>query len=134
MSREQHNNISRFHSIAQHLLHQYALAWTQQDVAILRTLFADHATYQEGPFRDPLVGLPAISRYWATKVVIAQANITFQLRSLIACDPYAVAEWEARFSDLSANKEKTIREIAVIEIRQNVIVSLREYWHTQVDN
>ncbi|MBB5787928.1 nuclear transport factor 2 family protein [Jiangella mangrovi] len=42
----------------------YELAWRTPGVEALGDLFADGASYSQGPYRDPVVGLPAIGRMW----------------------------------------------------------------------
>lgn len=42
----------------------YELAWRAPGVGSLGELFAAGATYLQGPYREPVVGLPAIGRMW----------------------------------------------------------------------
>ncbi|TDC52163.1 nuclear transport factor 2 family protein [Jiangella ureilytica] len=42
----------------------YELAWRTPGVEPLGELFTADATYSQGPYQDPVVGLPAIGRMW----------------------------------------------------------------------
>lgn len=42
----------------------YEQAWRSPGTAGLADLFTPDATYQQGPYRPPVVGLPAIERMW----------------------------------------------------------------------
>lgn len=42
----------------------YELAWRTPGVEALGELFTADASYSQGPYQDPVVGLPAIGRMW----------------------------------------------------------------------
>lgn len=42
----------------------YERAWRSPGTDTLADLFAPDATYRQAPFRDPVVGLPAIEEMW----------------------------------------------------------------------
>jgi ketosteroid isomerase-like protein len=42
----------------------YETAWRTEGTAGLAELFTEDATYSQGPYHDPVVGLPAIARMW----------------------------------------------------------------------
>jgi ketosteroid isomerase-like protein len=42
----------------------YERAWRTAGTATLGQLFTEDATYQPGPYDDPVAGLPAIRRMW----------------------------------------------------------------------
>ncbi|RLQ01775.1 hypothetical protein EAD96_23465 [Micromonospora sp. BL1] len=42
----------------------YEQAWRTPGTAALGTMFTSDASYRQGPYRDPVVGLPAITRMW----------------------------------------------------------------------
>ena len=73
----------------------------------------------------------AIRRYWETKVVGAQANITCRLLNLYLDGDTAVAEWLAEFDDVAQGVRKRMQEIAVLEFDGHLISSLREYWASE---
>ena len=42
----------------------YENAWRSPGTGALETLFTPDATYSQGPYREPVVGLPAIGAMW----------------------------------------------------------------------
>jgi ketosteroid isomerase-like protein len=42
----------------------YERAWRTSGTQALATIFTAEATYRQGPYREPVVGLPAIARMW----------------------------------------------------------------------
>jgi ketosteroid isomerase-like protein len=42
----------------------YERAWRSPGTDTLKDLFTEDATYSQGPYREPVVGLPAIARMW----------------------------------------------------------------------
>lgn len=42
----------------------YETAWRTPGTAVLAELFTADATYRQGPYRDPVTGLPAIAEMW----------------------------------------------------------------------
>jgi hypothetical protein len=42
----------------------YQRAWRTAGTQTLATIFTAEATYRQGPYRKPVVGLPAIARMW----------------------------------------------------------------------
>jgi ketosteroid isomerase-like protein len=107
----------------------YIEAWTSQDPSLIVTIFTPRATYHERVMQDiTIAGREGIRRYWESKVVGAQANITCRLLKLYLDGDTAIAEWEAEFDDLPQGLRKRMREIAVLEFEGRRIASLREYW------
>ncbi|WP_280404753.1 nuclear transport factor 2 family protein [Nocardia brasiliensis] len=116
---------------AQEVVATYIRAWVSQDPDLIVSIFADHATYHERVLDDPIVSREGIRHYWKTKVVESQGNIECDLLSLYVDGDTAIAEWEARFDDLVQGKRKRMREVAILEFDEHLIVSLREYWTSQ---
>jgi len=109
----------------------YIRAWETQDPNLIVTIFTEAATYHERVMREPIPDREAIRRYWLTKVVGAQANITCRLLSLYLDGDTAIAEWEAEFDDMTQGLRKRMREIAVLVFDGHLIASLREYWASE---
>jgi hypothetical protein len=42
----------------------YERAWRTPGTEALATIFTAEATYRQGPYREPVIGLPAIARMW----------------------------------------------------------------------
>ncbi|MGB6209306.1 nuclear transport factor 2 family protein [Mycobacterium sp.] len=112
------------------LIDVYLRAWMTQDPDLIVTIFTEEATYHERVLDEPIRGIDGIRQYWRTKVVNEQANIEARLLNLYL-DPAgatAIAEWEARFDDIVQGHRKLMREVAILELDGDRIVSLREYW------
>lgn len=111
----------------------YLRAWMTQDPDLIVTIFTPEATYHERVLGEPIRGHDGIRRYWETKVVAEQANIEASLLNLYldAGGSTAIAEWEARFDDKVKGHRKLMREVAILDLVDNKIASLREYWASQ---
>lgn len=111
----------------------YLQAWMTQDPDLIVTIFTPAATYHERVLEEPIRGIDGIRRYWETKVVAGQANIEAKLLNLYldAEGLTAIAEWEARFDDVVEGRRKLMREVAILDLADGKIASLREYWASQ---
>lgn len=111
----------------------YLRAWMTQDPDLIVTIFTPEATYHERVLGEPIRGHDGIRRYWEIKVVAEQANIEASLLNLYldAGGSTAIAEWEARFDDKVKGHRKLMREVAILDLVDNKIASLREYWASQ---
>jgi hypothetical protein len=109
----------------------YIRAWVGQDPDLIITAFTADATYHERVLDAPIRTRAGIRAYWQAKVVASQANITCRLLELYLDGDTAVAEWEAHFDDMSQGVRKRMREVAILEFRDGLIESLREYWTSQ---
>lgn len=119
----------------------YIKAWQEQNPGLITTIFTPGATYHERVMSDPIPDRAAIRRYWETKVVGAQANITCRLLNLYLDGNVATAEWLAEFDDLAQGVRKRMQEVALLEfvpVHANTrpglewrIASLREYWASE---
>ena len=120
----------------QGIIDTYIEAWEMQAPELIVTIFTETATYHERVLGDPIPGRDAIRRYWETKVVGAQANISCRPLSLYVDGSTAIVEWLAEFDDVAQGVRKRMKEIAVLEFewtfeRGYLISSLREYWSSQ---
>ena len=79
----------------------YIRAWETQDPDLIVTIFTPAATYHERVLGEPIPDRAAIRRYWQSKVVESQANITCELLSLYVDGETAIAEWLAEFDDVA---------------------------------
>ena len=114
----------------------YIAAWMRQDPNMIVTIFTPDATYHERIMEDPIPDREAIRRYWETKVVGAQANITCRLLNLYLDGNVATAEWLAEFDDVVQGVRKRMQEVALLEFSYTpgcgwLIRSLREYWASE---
>lgn len=116
---------------ARAVIDTYITAWETQDPDLIVTIFTPGATYHERVLQDPIPDREAIRRYWQSKVVEAQANITCKLLNLYLDGTTVIAEWEAQFDDVPQGVRKRMREIAVLTFEGELISSLREYWASE---
>lgn len=77
----------------------YERAWRTAGTDALATIFTPDATYLQGPYRTPVVGLPAIARMWEDER--DGADEVFQLSSdIVAVEgDTAVTRLEVRYGD-----------------------------------
>ena len=121
--------VTRAH--AHEILDTYIKAWETQDPSLIVTIFTEAATYHERVLSAPIPDREAIRRYWETKVVQEQANISCELLNVYIDGDTVIAEWEAHFDDTVQNVRKRMREIAVLQFEGDLIRSLREYWASE---
>lgn len=115
----------------QAVLDTYVRAWETQDPALIVTIFTEDATYHERVLQAPIPNREAIRKYWETKVVGSEANITCKVLTFYISGSTVIAEWEAFFDDLEKRERKHMKEIAVLTFRGGMISSLREYWASE---
>ena len=116
---------------ARDVIRVYIRAWETQDPDLILTIFTDTATYHERVLEEPIRNHAGIRDYWQKKVVESQGRIACELLALYVDGDTAIAEWEARFDDLAKGVRKRMREVAILEFRDGLIASLREYWASE---
>lgn len=117
----------------QEVIDIYRDAWIQKDANLITTIFTSEGTYAERAFEEPHQGHTGIKKYWEEKVIGEQDNIDFQLLHSYIDGDVAIVEWEASFDNKPKNVRTTIREVAILEFEDELIRSLREYWHSRQD-
>ena len=117
--------------MALQVINIYQEAWVKKDPDKILTIFTEDAVYHERPLEEPFVGHKGIKKYWIEKVVNSQDNIKFKLLNLYIDRNVCIAEWEVTFDDIQQQKKKHMREVAILEFRDNLIKSLREYWYSK---
>ena len=115
---------------AERILSEYGAAWVEQDPDKILTLFAEDGTYHEHAFHRPKCGHAEIRAYWQSKVCEQQSDIHFIPLVHFVCGDVLIAEWDAFFKNASTHMQVHIREVAIMEIANEKIVSLREYWQS----
>lgn len=116
---------------AEEILKIYGEAWVEQDIDKILSIFTNDGTYHERVLKTPFRGHKEIAEYWKTKVCEEQFKIEFKLLNLYVCDETIVAEWEASFNSNIENCQIHLKEVAILEIKDNLIQSLREYWQSE---
>ncbi len=113
------------------LIKTYKDAWEKRDPEKIIEIFTKNAVYYERLHEKPFKGHRGIKKYWKDKVVDEQENVKFRLKKIYIDGNNAVVEWEARFRDKKKKVNTYLNEIAVLEIKNGKIKSLREYWHAK---
>jgi len=116
---------------AKEILRAYEEAWVNQDISKILSIFAEDGIYHERVLREPVRGHKEIADYWRTKVCEEQSNIEFKLLNFYICGDTVIAEWEASFNSNVENARIHIKEVAILEIKNGLIKSLREYWQSE---
>jgi hypothetical protein len=77
----------------------YERAWRAVGTEALDTIFTPEASYRQGPYREPIVGLPSIARVWEEER--DGPDEVFQMTSdVVAVDgDTAVVRLEVRYGD-----------------------------------
>jgi len=113
------------------ILKIYGEAWIEQDIDKILSIFKKDGIYHERVLKEPFRGHKEIRAYWKAKVVEEQSNIKFKLLNYYICNNTVIAEWEASFNSNIENARIHMKEVAILEIEDNKIKSLREYWQSE---
>ncbi|MBU0976214.1 MAG: nuclear transport factor 2 family protein [Patescibacteria group bacterium] len=111
------------------IMKKYGEAWEKQDPDLLLKIFDKDGTYQVTPFEKPIEGHSAIKKYWIKNPQKDQKNIKFKLGRCAVYNGSGYAEWISKFDQISSSKSIELRGIIIITLKNNKIISLREYWH-----
>ncbi|MFE9204381.1 YybH family protein [Micromonospora sp. NPDC007230] len=77
----------------------YEQAWRTPGTEVLATLFTEAASYLQGPYRTPVIGLPAIARMWEVERD-GPAEVFHLTSEIVAVEgDTAVARVEVRYGD-----------------------------------
>jgi len=117
---------------AENILKIYEDAWVNQDPEKILSIFTEDSVYHEKVLQKPYVGHEQIKQYWQSKVVEEQSDIKFKLLNYYIEEDIIIAEWDASFFSNEKNGRVHIIEVAIMEISENKIKSLREYWQSEV--
>jgi steroid delta-isomerase-like uncharacterized protein len=122
--------------VLEHVLEQWALAWSSSDVEMLLSLFADNVDYEDVTFGAVNHGKNAL-RDFATGLFAAFADLKFELKSRFAAadGKSGAMEWIMRgrqTSDLpglsATNKPFEVRGATVVEFTDGKISRNSDYW------
>lgn len=77
----------------------YEQAWRTPGTEMLATIFTEQASYLQGPYQKPIIGLPAIARMWEDER--DGPGEVFQMTSEVVAveGDTAVARVEVRYGD-----------------------------------
>lgn len=113
------------------ILRTYEEAWVEQDIDKILSIFTKDGIYHERVLEEPFKGHKEIKEYWKTKIVEEQSNIKFKLLNYYICNDTVIAEWEVFFDSNVEKSRIHMKEVAIIEIKNNKIKLLREYWQSE---
>lgn len=116
---------------AHEILTTYGQAWVEQDTQKILSIFTQDATYAERAFKRPHTGHEEIAAYWNEKVCTEQSKISFSLLALYVESDTIIAEWEAFFESNIKHERIHLKEVGILETKNGLVVSLREYWQSE---
>lgn len=94
-------------------------------------LFTEGATYQWGPFEEPLRGREAIRARW-TDAVGAQAEVSFGHEPLAVTEAWGLARWWVSFAVPAAGLRVRLEGIFQIALDDDGLCSeFREWWNAE---
>jgi nuclear transport factor 2 (NTF2) superfamily protein len=117
---------------AENILKIYEDAWVNQNPEKIISIFTEDGVYHEKVLEKPFIGHEQIKQYWQSKVVEEQSDINFKLLNYYIDGDTIIAEWDASFYSNEKKARIHIIEVAIMEISENKIRSLREYWQSEV--
>lgn len=116
-------------------LAKFSDAWRTGDPDAVADLFAADASYQDGPFSDPLEGVAAIRDYWAQGARHSRRDVEFRAAALAVHEDVGVAHWRAEFTSEPAEHRVQLDGILVATLdRSGLCTGFREWWHRIEDH
>lgn len=110
------------------LMDGFTAAWSAGDPDRIASLFTEEAVFLETPFSQPLVGLPAIKRYWSD-VPYYQSDIAVTSGEIYAAGPWLATEFKAVFRRRRTGEWVEARGALFCETVDDKISEMRMYWH-----
>jgi hypothetical protein len=112
-------------------LDAYGQAWEGRDPDAAASLFTDEATYQWGPFEEPLRGRDAIRERWASAVA-AQADVSFGHEPLAVSEGRGFARWWVSFAVPVARQRVRLEGIFQVALDDGGSCNeFREWWNAE---
>lgn len=110
-------------------LDAYGSAWENRAPDAAALLFATDATYQWGPFEEPLRGRDEIRRRWA-QATQAQRDVSFDYEVLASTEDRHIARWQVSY--LRPQERKRMRLDGIFDFsldERGECVRFREWWN-----
>lgn len=112
-------------------LDAYGRAWEERDADAAASLFTDQATYQWGPFEEPLRGREAIRERWAS-ALDAQADVSFGHEPLALGAAAGFARWWVSFAVPVARQRVQLEGIFQVALDDDGrCTEFREWWNAE---
>lgn len=77
----------------------YEAAWRAPGAAGLAGLFAEDASYLQGPYEEPVTGLPEIAKMWERERAEPDEIFSLATQTVAVDGPVAVVRAEVRYGD-----------------------------------
>ena len=103
----------------------YEAAWRTPGTDSLAGIFADDASYRQGPYEEPVVGLDAIGRLWDEERAGPDEVFTLATEILAVDGPTAVVQAEVRYGD---PVRQEYRDLWVMRLGEDGRCSRFEEW------
>jgi hypothetical protein len=112
-------------------LDAYGRAWETRDPDAAAALFTDEATYQWGPFEEPLRGRDEIRKRWA-EATSTQDAVSFGCEPMAVTDDHGIARWWVSFVLPAERSRVRIEGIFAIALDAGGRCrEFREWWNAQ---
>ncbi len=110
-------------------LDAYGQAWETRDPDAAAALFTDEATYQWGPFEEPLRGRDEIRKRWANATG-AQEKVSFGYEPLAVTEDRGIARWWVSFVRPVERRRVRLEGIFVLALdATRRCREFREWWN-----
>ncbi len=106
----------------------YGDAWERLDADAAAELFSEDATYQWGPFEEPMRGRETIRSRWQ-ETVAQQGEVDFEHEVLAVVDDRAIAEWRCVLTVPSADMTLEMVGIFDIALEDGSCTRFNEWWN-----
>ncbi|HEX5598430.1 MAG TPA: nuclear transport factor 2 family protein [Micromonosporaceae bacterium] len=103
----------------------YERAWRTPGTEALATIFTPEASYRQGPYRKPLIGLPAIARMWEDERDGPDEVFNMTSDVVTVEDDTAVVRLEVRYGD-PVNQE--YRDLWIVRFAEDGRCRAFEEW------
>ncbi|MFI7080068.1 nuclear transport factor 2 family protein [Micromonospora sp. NPDC049903] len=109
----------------------YEQAWRTPGTDVLATIFTPQASYQQGPYRTPVVGLPAIAAMWEDERT-GPDEVFHMTSEIVAVEgDTAVARLEVRYGDRVPQEYRDLWIMRFAEDGRCVSFEEWPFWPTQ---
>lgn len=106
----------------------YKTVWEKHDISFLPKLFHEDIYYND---RDTNIfnGLNEVEKYWKENSK-KQKNVQFNPLNILDKNNQIIVHWEASFYHIVKNKNKILKGIMWLTLKDNKIIKLVEYFET----
>jgi ketosteroid isomerase-like protein len=109
----------------------YGAAWEAHDGAAAAALFTEDATYEWGPFDEPLVGRAAIRERWGAATE-DQGTVRFAARPIGSDGDRAFVRWQVSMHAQDSARPVELDGIFVLDFAPDGLCErLQEWWMTK---